>query len=174
MVLRFDQKKHNWPLRPEWKAAIVHSCHVQHKTFFTHAMLSLRIFRIAKLLFSDLDLQPQHFPDFHGFPGNMSVPMEGSKSRIPVSNIKNHWNHSTLEDMPKDHNWIHVLQLSEICLPHDGSVCMVDWCDNMNGVFVDGKCYHFFGIHTDPMGTLICWWFIALLVWRGHFGMCGS
>ena len=22
----------------------------------------------------------------------------------------------------------------------------------MTGVFVDGKCYHFFGIHTDPMG----------------------
>ena len=23
--------------------------------------------------------------------------------------------------------------------PHDGSMLMVDWCDNMNGVFVDGK-----------------------------------
>ena len=25
---------------------------------------------------------------------------------------------------------------------------------NMNGVFLDGKCYHFFGIHgMDPMGN---------------------
>ena len=31
---------------------------------------------------------------------------------------------------------------------------MVDWCDNMTGVFVDGKWQTIYGIHTDPSWEL--------------------
>ena len=32
---------------------------------------------------------------------------------------------------------------------------MVDWCENMTGVFVDGKWQTIYGIHTDPSWVLV-------------------